>query len=332
MENHLSDRANSTTKSLSHPSDRNAGFNQRTTISSADSEKEVVPIPTTTTPSTFDGVKGDRTSTATRATARFNARLEALEKQNALLSAALVAVLRTNGELNASGTLPVAAAGSGGGGEGAVSASASVAAAGGKDHEREDIDDGLTVTATGLVVRKTSSEEPQSRGGGGSEAVPSSSTQSHPHRRPFFAQQKKKTDNDSRPPVPPKASTRGGGERTSNSTDYRSKVEKPILQQPTSKTVTTGKTIIVPTAAEGGGKPTMMAWQARVAKRRDAAGDDRVGGRVAPSVVMRNGSCGKVEERREMDKGRHSAGSAGSGASGGSQGALEMYLAARRGV
>ncbi|KJX99105.1 hypothetical protein TI39_contig373g00002 [Zymoseptoria brevis] len=41
------------------------------------------------------------TPVPSRATARFNARLEALEKQNALLSAALVAVLRTNGDLNA---------------------------------------------------------------------------------------------------------------------------------------------------------------------------------------------------------------------------------------
>lgn len=43
--------------------------------------------------------------TANRASTRMNARLEALEKQNALLQAALMAVLKTNGELN-NGRLP----------------------------------------------------------------------------------------------------------------------------------------------------------------------------------------------------------------------------------
>ncbi|EME89024.1 uncharacterized protein MYCFIDRAFT_209960 [Pseudocercospora fijiensis CIRAD86] len=38
--------------------------------------------------------------TSTRATSRIDARLEALEKQNALLSAALMAVLKTNGTFN----------------------------------------------------------------------------------------------------------------------------------------------------------------------------------------------------------------------------------------
>ncbi|SMR52128.1 unnamed protein product [Zymoseptoria tritici ST99CH_1E4] len=58
----------------------------------ADPEKEVVVDNT---------VARLSTPAPSRATARFNARLEALEKQNALLSAALVAVLRTNGDLNA---------------------------------------------------------------------------------------------------------------------------------------------------------------------------------------------------------------------------------------
>ncbi|GIZ39275.1 hypothetical protein CKM354_000266400 [Cercospora kikuchii] len=40
------------------------------------------------------------TSTTNRAASRIDARLEALEKQNALLSAALMAVLKTNGQLN----------------------------------------------------------------------------------------------------------------------------------------------------------------------------------------------------------------------------------------
>lgn len=61
---------------------------------------EVSPIESTFSKQRTPHISTQHKSSSTRASTRFDARLEALEKQNALLSAALMAVLKTNGSLN----------------------------------------------------------------------------------------------------------------------------------------------------------------------------------------------------------------------------------------
>lgn len=61
---------------------------------------EVSPVESTFSKQRTPHITTQQKSASTRASTRFDARLEALEKQNALLSAALMAVLKTNGSLN----------------------------------------------------------------------------------------------------------------------------------------------------------------------------------------------------------------------------------------
>lgn len=61
---------------------------------------EVSPVESTSSKQRTPHITSQHKSTSTRNSTRFDARLEALEKQNALLSAALMAVLKTNGSLN----------------------------------------------------------------------------------------------------------------------------------------------------------------------------------------------------------------------------------------
>jgi hypothetical protein len=202
-----------------------------------------------------------------------------LEKQNALLSAALVAVLRTNGDLN--GTIPEVANTNAAAAKGGRRPSSGKLATGGNHAEQtkeEQHDNDDWPTAPEVVLP---------------------------------------------PPRHPRSAARPQTQLTISPTTVATGRRGNELVE---TFVTSSKTSLAAAGAGGGGTTTMMAWQTRVAKRRDAGCGKTVGG----GGGLRGGvTAGSMEGReKEVVSSRESV---ASGVSGGSQGALEMYLRTRRG-